>query len=253
MGFVDQLDDSYDPPSEQELLRRRVERLEQKQREQERRLRRLEEMHDCTDHLRYHRNLSERHREYWYTEGIFDDAINSFQLGYATKCPTAPHSPSYTIPVFDINNKLCNIRHRLVDESAGKYRPHRAGLGQQLFNAPVLSTPERRILLVEGEKKSIVLTQHGLTSVGLMGKSFKWRRSWFDWFRNVGQIVIALDPDATENAWRLGKLFVRQGFDNVSIARFPVKPDDAIVQHHASESDIEIILRNAKKVRNGKR
>lgn len=245
-GWVD--DDKSRKLSEKELMDLRIRRLERKQKEQEERLKRLEEMHQCTDHLLYHRNLTSKHREYWYKEGIFDEAIDSFQLGYTSKCPTAPHSPSYTIPVYDINNQLCNIRHRLVDESEGKYRPHLPNLPQQLFNAPVLTTPRDRITLLEGEKKCVCLSQHGFLSVGIMGKSFSWQDQWFEWFRPHREIVIALDPDAKENAWELGQMFAREGFNNVKVARFPVKPDDAIAKWGAGYDDIEEILRKARPV-----
>jgi hypothetical protein len=82
-----------------------------------------------------------------------------------------------------------------------------------------------------------------------MGKSFKWRREWLDWLKPHRRIVIAMDPDATESAWNLGELFARNGFQDVRIADFPVKPDDAIVQEGATVEDIEGILATARPAR----
>jgi len=245
--------DENEEISPEELRLRKIEaeqaRQRRRQEELERRLTALEVMHQSTDHIKYHHNLDTGSRTYWYEEGIYDDAINEFMLGYCPSCPTYRQSPSYAIPVFDYENQLANIRLRLVEPSAGKYRPHMAGLGTHLFNAPILRKRRDRVLILEGEKKCIVFSQHGWHPVGLMGKSFKWRRQWFEWLRPHKQIVIALDPDALESAWRLGELLARHNFRNVRIADFPIKPDDAIVTENATLQDVEGILASARPVR----
>ena len=111
----------------------RLQALERQQREQEERLSRLERMHKCTDHLRYHQALTDEAREYWWAEGITDESIARYLLGYCSSCPTDQEKrPSYTIPVIN-DGHLENIRHRLKDVTADKYRPHMAGLGVQAF------------------------------------------------------------------------------------------------------------------------
>jgi hypothetical protein len=81
-----------------------------------------------------------------------------------------------------------------------------------------------------------------------MGKSFKWRKEWFDYFDPAQRIYIALDPDALASAWKLGLIFRRNGFRDVRIADFPVKPDDAINLYGAGADTIEAILRDARPV-----
>jgi len=250
-GWVDELAGEKLSEHERRLLalEARQARLERQQQEQERRLTKLERLQKMRPDLQYHRNLNEEAIEYWLSEGIYDDAIKQHHLGYCDACPTFRQSASYTIPVYDYDTKLVNVRHRLITpDNTGKYRPECAGLGTSLYHAEALQEPLPRILIVEGEKKSIVLSQHNFTSVGLMGKSFRWRRQWFDWFKDHGEIVIALDPDAMDSAWKLGELFVKEGFEAVRVARFPVKPDDAIVVYGAGYADIEGILSNARKV-----
>lgn len=247
-GWIDE--EEAQPLSREELLELRVRRLERKQLEHDRRLTKLEQLQQSRPDLRYYRSLTESAMEYWFSEGIYTEAIEKFRLGYCDACPTYTQSPSYTIPVYSYGGDLVNVRHRLIKPNGtGKYRPEMGGLGTSLYHADALREPQKRIIIAEGEKKSIVLSQHGFPAVGLMGKSFKWKRPWFDWFRDHGRIIIALDPDALESAWRLGEVFTREGFDNVSVARFPVKPDDAIVKHGAQAGDVEGILRNAKRVR----
>lgn len=241
------LDEDRDPPSKEQIQEMRLRALERKVEEQDRRLARLEEMHACRDHLRYHSNLDEHKRTLWYQAGIYDEAIDKFQLGYASECPTWRSSPSLTMPVYDYDNQLANIRHRLLKpDGHGKYRPHRSGLGQQLFNAPTLRDSHERLLVVEGEKKVICLDQAGFPAVGIMGKSV-WRREWFGWF-DVGRIYIALDPDADESASRLAKVFASHGFGNVWIADFPMKPDDFIYEYGGNLRHVERVLRLARPV-----
>jgi len=249
-GWVDELAGKGLSDHEKRLLALEAEQrqLKRKQEEHERRLTKLEQLQRDRPDLQYYRNLTDQALEYWFSEGIYQGAIDKFHLGYCHSCPTYTPSPSYTIPVYAYGGDLVNVRHRLVQPAKGKYRPEMAGLGTTLYNAPVLEEPQERVLILEGEKKSIVFDQHGFPAVGLMGKSFKWRRSWFEWFKGQGEIVIALDPDALDNAWRLGELLAREGFRQVRIARFPVKPDDAVVRYGAQLKDIEDILRNAKKV-----
>ena len=100
-----------------------------------------------------------------------------------------------------------------------------------------------RILIVEGEKKSIVLAQAGFPNVGITGKR-AFKKSWIPWFANVREIVIALDPDATESAYKLAGMLG----ERARVAVTPVKIDDAIVRYGAGADDIRGMLRWARQV-----
>jgi hypothetical protein len=241
-GWVDQLEGKK-PPTPEQRMEWRIRELERKQREHEMRLSRLEQMHRCTDHLRYHEELTDEARKYWWGEGIFDQAIDKYLLGYCPQCPTYRESDSYTIPITN-HGQLENIRHRLAHPNGGgKYRPHMAGLGISLFNADNLDGAQT-IILTEGEKKSIVLDQAGFKSVGITGKrSFK--REWLDWFNGVEVVYVALDPDATESAERLAGIFDGRA----RVVDTPCKIDDMISKYGASSSDIEAYLRLSRPIR----
>lgn len=230
-------------------IERRVKRLERKQAEHDERLCKLERLRASNVHLRYHRNLTAATRELWYKEGVYDEAIDRFLLGYTAECPTWRESPSRTIPVFGYTNELVNIRHRLLQPgNAGKYRPQMSGLGTSLFNASILNNSHERVLLLEGEVKTVVLDQSGYAGVGIMGQN-TWRPEWFEYFRDVGQVIISLDPGAGESAQRLGNIFAERGFGDVRVATFPMKPDDFIVQTGAGAGDIDRILALARPVK----
>ena len=227
------------------LLEARIAELERKQREQDERLSALERMHKCTDHLAYHRYL-ESHPElmdYWLYEGITTDSIIHYKLGYCHACPTYQASPSYTIPVVN-RGKLENIRHRLVmPGKAGKYRPHMSGLGSVLFNVDTLDAAQERIVVVEGEKKSIVAAQTGIANVGICGQR-TFNRAWLPWFSRVQDVIFALDPDAMESSYVLARLFGGRA----RVASLPRKIDDMIAKDGATRSDLEAFFRVARPV-----
>jgi len=245
-GWLDENDAK--PLSQAKLLELRVAKLERQQREHEERLTLLEEMARCKDHLAYHAGLTERAREYWWGEGITDESIEHYLLGWCPRCPTYPESPSYTIPVVR-RGALQNIRHRLQHPNGkGKYRPHRSGLGNSLYLADLLDEPRKSIIVTEGEKKAIVATQSGFPAVGICGKR-SFNREWLEWFDEIQVVYIALDPDATESAFRLGALFG----DRARVARLPAKLDDMIVRYGANSDDIDAYLGTARPVKgNGK-
>lgn len=241
-GWLDE--ENAKPLSEAEKLKQRITRLEEKQREQERRISQLERMARCTDHLRYHQALDDRALEYWWKEGMMEETINTYLLGYCERCPMdKKHRSSFTIPIIN-GGKLENIRHRLTNATDGdKYRPHMPDLGLQLFNADQLEKARKRIIIVEGEKKSIIAAQAGFPNVGITGnRSFK--REWLEWFDHINEVIVALDPDAMESAYRLGAMFDGRA----RVAQLPAKIDDMIVKYEAGADDIEYHLRWARKV-----
>ena len=226
--------------TKQEMLERRVAVLEQGQQEIRKRLSALEEMNTKTEDVdKYHAALNEKALAWWHEkQGVAYNSIAKYKLGYCESCPTAPGSPSFTIPYYDISGNLINIRHRLEKPKSGKYRPHMAGLGLALYQEGIL--PARKVLLLEGEVKTIVLAQtlesQVLGIVGIMGKK-GFKPEWVSKFADTEEITIALDPDASEAAEELGEALKDYG-GKLKIASFPAKPDDMVVALGATEKDM---------------
>jgi hypothetical protein len=238
-GWLDDDKSDWSSLSDEERRYRKIEqrlaRLERQQREQEERLKVLERMHRCKDHLRYYDQVAQGDAlDYWIAEGMTPDTIARYKLGYCQRCPTDREGrPSYTIPVIS-NGELWNIRHRLKGANDGdKYRPHMAGLPNVLFNADYLRGGSDDILIVEGEKKSIVTAQVGFPNVGIMGKS-GFNRAWIPRFDRFERVYVALDPDATSQAVEVARLFGDRG----RVVSLPGKIDDLIVRHDATVADI---------------
>lgn len=229
-GWID--DDKSFVPTPEERRTRRIEAEQNRARVERETLRRtltaLQQMAHCTDHIEYHKCLDEGDRNWWHAQGVNNASISDYELGVCYGCPTdREHRPSYTIPVYDSSGKrLVNIRHRLIDAPNGdKYRPHCAGLGRALFNARLVKE-EPDIVMTEGAKKAIVCGQQGFPTVGIFGKSgFDMR--WLKHFESVNRLWIALDPDAYDGAYRLGKEIASEsGIKEVRVCSFPTKPDD---------------------------
>jgi len=206
--------------AEQRRARRERERMQ-------RQLTAIERMLHCTDHIAYHKLLDDSDRQWWHEQGIHDPQIDEYKLGICYNCPTAPRHVSYTIPVYDSTwTKLLNIRHRLADATTGdRYRPHMAGLpGKLLFNARWTQQHEE-IVLVEGAKKSIVVSAQAMPAVGIFGAAgFDMR--WLPHFSNVKRLYVALDPDVPDKAMALGRDIASNSKMDVRVATFPTKPDD---------------------------
>lgn len=227
-GWLDELD-SATPPSREELLEWRLASLERKQGEMEQRLSLLEQMHQCTDHEAYHANLNHHPRavDYWLAEGMNPHTIHNHRLGYCSSCPTAPGFASYTIPVM-FRGKLYNIRHRLANpNTGGKYRPHITGLPSMIFNADALDRSDSDILLLEGEKKALVVEQEtGLPAIATMGmQSFK--PEWANKLAHFRRVYVLYDPDATDKARLVAGYFQGRGH----VAVMPMKADDFFVRY----------------------
>jgi hypothetical protein len=242
-GFVDELTGEKLTKEERDKLKLeyRVKELERKQKEHERRLSALERMAKCTDHLTYHSNITNQALDYWWSQGMTNDSIDKYKLGYCDRCPTDRNCrPSYTTPV-TYRNRLLNIRHRLIDCDSDKYRPHIPGLGVQLFNADNVHRKMPEILITEGEKKSIICEQEGFPNVGIIGKS-GFRDEWVPYFGHFRQVNVLLDPDAGESAERLAAQFNGRG----RVVTLPVKSDDFFFRYGGTKEDLLGFIKQAK-------
>ena len=216
----------------EELTEIRLKRLEREQDEQDSRISALERIAHCHDHERYHDNaINDTEAMEWFiSQGLQPWAVFDFKLGKCARCPTDREGrSSYTFPIWRKDGPLWSIRHRLQGATNGdKYRPHMKNLGTQLVNARLLADWSEQVIVVEGCKKARVIQQYDFPVVGILGKSgFEMR--WLNWFHPAATVYIGLDPDATENAERLGAGIAKTGKETYVID-WPYKPDDMLVE-----------------------
>ena len=224
-------------------LKWQAQETERKRQEYQEKLSTLEKLQQSNKVEIYCQQLMDR--SFWYGKGLTDETIDWFELGYCPSCPTAPGRESYTIPV-TYQGKLYNIRHRLVNsDDKGKYRPEMAGLPSAMFNADILHSSGGYVVVVEGEVKSLVLTQWKIDAVGIPGAN-NFKSKWLNLFPKNKIVYIALDPGAEEQALNIGRMFKAAGIP-VRVCRFKVKPDDFLV---IGENDKEDFMRVLRKGRN---
>jgi hypothetical protein len=251
LQFLDSLDGKTF--SDEELQALREEMVRRKQAEREVREAALAKITASQDHVKYFYDITEQAVDYYLAEGLSHDSIQHYQLGFCSRCPTAPYSASYTIPVM-YGGKLYNIRHRLISPNGGgKYRPHLPNLPPMLFNADLLNTKSDFGLLLEGEKKSMVVTQEtGIPSVGIMGNT-SFRVTWAEKFDNWGKVIVVMDPDtdsrqkmvsSEEKAQRITGAFNGRGL----MATLPVKADDFFVRAGGTKKEFTDFLMEARPI-----
>jgi len=201
-------------------------------------------MAGCTDWVGYHKRCLDDNlaQHLWAESGIDLQTIKKWGLGWVDKCPVYPKSPALTIPVFG-SNGLLDIRHRLVDPplAGGKYRSHVPGLLPYLFNGGVLRNPWS--LVVEGEKKAIVLDKFGIPAAGISGVG---NPALLDAASKYNfSVTIALDPGVEKQARIMAQELMKRG-QRVRIAYFLLKPDDFILKYGL---DVTLeVLRQAREI-----
>ena len=180
----------------------------------------------------YHKNM--RDRSHWYSQGLTDASIDRWQLGYCPECPIPVlcvdgewrKVPSHTIPI-TYGARLLNIRHRLATPASkgDKYRPEMAGLPALMFGYDMCAD-HSMLILVEGEVKAMVLTQHGFPAVGIPG-AMTFRERWVPWFAPVAEVFVAFDPGEQAQAQAV-RVCAMLG-DKARRVEFQCKPDDFFV------------------------
>ena len=242
IAFVDALD-SARPLSEEDKMKLRMAAIERRQEEQQRQMDALQRMLTCQDHLLYHNNtMNGEGLEYWWEEGIQTAQVQEYMLGYCHDCPTARGNASHTIPYLT-GGKLYDIRHRLdVADDRGRYRRHVAGLPHMLFHGDGLYANSDDILILEGEKKGIVVgAETGLNYVAVPGAN-GFVNSWAKRFDRFKGVYVAFDPDATKAAADVARLFGHRGL----VVSLPVKADEFFVRCGGTKKDFMGYLAQAR-------
>ena len=191
-------------------------------------------------HLIYHRNLwqYEGAFDWWHAQGVGDEAIQRYFLGYCPEHPTNHHS-TYTIPIIE-NGRLVNIRHRLANPPAkgDKYRPHLPGLGSFLFNRDLLTPDQNKCVLVAGEKKAIVLSQYNYTAISSTAGCQHWPSEWTSLLRWCTRVYVCFDPGENAAAEQVAaKIGLR-----ALVVDLKQKPDDLITHNQEGTGPMEFAL-----------
>lgn len=183
-------------------------------------------------------------RETFRKWGIADSWIDYLQLGliadYTVKnLDGAYHSPAFTIPVWGAGSVVQNIKLRLANPQSPRDRYRNFyKTGQSFLFVPLHDLPlQGKCVLVEGEKKAIVLEQTlddvNYRVVGIQSKMPD--PLLFKQLRDFEAVYIWLDPDAFRKESKSEESAVEYvsrivGKERSVIVDCPVKLDDGIIQ-----------------------
>lgn len=224
------------------------------------RVNKAKEQHDarlsmagCTDWQDYNSIMEEPDmRVLWHSQGITDEDIHKWGLGFCPSCPTASDYASLTLPVW-YERRLVDIRHKLLDvpeelrPEVGKYRSHRAKLLPHPYNLDALHQFDE-IVVVEGEKKPIILARLGLPNiVGIPGVGIV-----DDFLAQVAEmkqgqrLTLLLDPGQDERSRELAKQCMLLGVETRVADPF-IKPDDMGLRHGIDV--VRSVIRQSRRIR----
>ncbi len=212
----------------------------------------LRQLREADTALLYHLNLEHdaKLRRLWRMRGIPDEYQDYWDLGYrASYSISTPEgwyeTPTLTIPIYEKNKELVNIRHRLLIpySPTDKYRPERAGLIASPYICDFFTGFDAdTLLIVEGEIKAMVtyitLDDANLQVVGIPGKTQT---------RHVVEKAKGhktywlLDPDAEAQAIEAARACGGR------VIRTSMKIDDAILAGGIDKRGLRQLMNGARK------
>lgn len=139
---------------------------------------------------KFQKQLPDRIREYLKSEarGLTDETISKFKLGWNGK--------RITIPVFDKQGKLINIRYRRSPgRSKGPKMLSKKGSKASLFNIRVLSENKSFVVITEGEFDAIIAVQNGFPAVSGTAGATTFKEEWVKEFADINAVYICYDTD----------------------------------------------------------
>jgi hypothetical protein len=245
-------------PSREEIDAWRKEQEEFHKREMEKHARALELLQNERLWEKFYQNKCNLSEQVFKSWGISESWVDYLQLGlnpeyYVSSEAGAYYSPAATIPVWYVGGIVQNIKMRVLNPRSDndRYRNHYK-TGEQYLFVPMHDIPLNGAgILVEGEKKAIVLEQNlddiNTRVIGLQSKKPDPRL--FENLLDLDPVYVWLDPDAfhkTDKSDESAVEYVTRlvGKERVRIVQSPVKVDDGINMY---ELDPRKYLKNARK------
>jgi len=193
---------------------------------------------------KYHSQLPLRIMNYLKSEkrGLKEETIKKFKIGW---------NQAITIPIFDENNNLVNIRYRLDPDKTGDQKYwNTTGYGEaRLFNISVLKKVKDCVVVAEGEFDAMVLDQNGIPAVSGTCGARTFKEEWAKYFKEIKTVYLCYDTDkeGKEGAEKTASILNRK----VKIINLPHKKDKKIdiTEYFATHSvdDFKKLMDSAEK------
>ncbi len=149
--------------------------------------------------------------------GINEDTIREYEIGYD------PTSGRYTIPIYDAEGNLVNVRKYLLDAGPEdqKFWNHPGHGDARLYLVGSLDGSDY-VVLAEGELDALVLAQAGFPALSGTGGSGVFKAEWAEAFTDKA-VYVAYDAD---DAGDKGFIKVANALRNFAIAVYRVRPPE---------------------------
>lgn len=177
----------------------------------------------------WHDKMTVMNRQWWADQGISDEQIDSYELGYLAEKQIKVGEkdltlPAYTIPIRDLNTlDIVNIHYRLLNPppGIGKYRYEHGIPAREFYAVPGLTG---KAFVCEGAKKAMVTHRfireyldHQV--IGLPGCTPS--EGVLERLKEFDEIWLGLDPGCEAQAKKFKK-----ALPQTRIMTLPDKPDD---------------------------
>ena len=239
--WADQLDDSQ-APSRQDLEAWRKEQVQREEARKRSAELALANLRDSQRWARYYAQLEGTGREYWRGRGIPNAWQDYLQLGWQEQSRWG--MPTATIPLFNQEWDVLNIKHRLINaEGSGKYRYELHGLSPPLFRTEPDAMLDGHVVAVEGEIKAAVVKvtlDDNTCVVGLPGSTPP--QSIAEQLGQAERVTLVMDPGEDEHA---AKLAWQIGRGKCRLLIPPVKIDDGILAAKMDGKQVKRLLGQA--------
>ena len=251
VAYPDQFGDGrFTPPTPEELEKFRQKREESEAARLRSAERALQHLRDTKLWEQYADMSGERGRQWWEGRGIPYPFQAIWSLGFDYDlarwgCASA------TIPLFNQAGECLNVKHRLLDESNGKYRYNVAGQDAPLFLCDPEADMSGHVVAVEGEIKAavsyITMDDPKACVVGLPGLTPP--QSITAMLSQAERVTLVLDPgsdDRVNGGWSpMGRLVSKIGRTKCKVLIPVSKIDDSLLAMQADKWDVRRFLAQA--------
>jgi len=219
---------------ERKQIERKVREYDAKRKNEQ--IAKIRVMNDSRIWEKYHRTLTKSPEliAQLGKDGITEKDIHKYQLGYTDSFSTYHYGkkhwvdvPAFSFPHFR-GSTCMNIRMRILDNEYtndhGKYKPFRSNLPTLFF--PAYEKKDNFVVIVEGEKKAIVLKRFGIPAIGLWG-IYSVKDEWVPWLnKRFEKRYLVYDTDN----WNVIETAVSQAERmNATVVFMPGKPDELLI------------------------
>jgi DNA primase len=182
---------------------------------------------------------------YLETRGISEAVQRLCEVGYDRK------RRAVTIPWFNADGSLANVKYRRVDSKAFWYAKGGRPIGSLIYGINVVyNRAIKRAVIVEAEVDAMTLMSVGIPAVATGGSNFNAVKRDIIVRSPLEEIVVIRDNDAAGRAWQRKVIAELAPYLRVKVATVSGRYKD-VNEAHMNGADIAAYVRRARRTRTG--